>query len=43
MEISTNPWESLANAVIIQAVKDYRLALKSQESSLKAEKTVKEC
>lgn len=38
-----NPWKMLANAIIIQAAKDYRLALRSQQSSLKAEKTVKEC
>lgn len=43
MEKAINPWETLANAIIIQAAKDYRLALGLQESSLKAEKTVKEC
>ena len=38
-----DPWESLANAIIIQAVKDYRLAVKSKETSMKAAKTIKEC
>lgn len=38
-----DPWEELANAIILQAVKDYRLALRAPEWSVKAQTTVKEC
>ena len=38
----TNPYEILANAIIIQAAKDYRSALKAAEKPGNA-KTVKEC
>lgn len=38
-----DPWESLANAVIVQAARDYRLAIKSQNRSVTAGRTVKEC
>ena len=29
----TDPWENLANAIILQAVKDYRMALKSLKAN----------
>lgn len=38
-----NPWESLANAIIVQATRDYRVAIKLQNGSITAERTVKEC
>ena len=38
----TDPYEILANAIIIQAAKDYRSALKAAEKPGNA-KTVKEC
>ena len=42
-EIPADPWEELANAIVLQAAKDYRMALRTKESSPKAAKTVKEC
>ena len=42
-ETSTDPWEELANAIVLQAVKDYRLVLRTKEHSPKAAKTIKEC
>lgn len=33
----TDPWESLANAIILQAVKDYREARKKHRKRLKNE------
>lgn len=38
-----DPWESLANAIIEQATRDYLLALKMQNKSITATRVVKEC
>lgn len=37
-----DPWEGLANAIILQAVKDYRAALKAPDKPGNV-KTIKEC
>lgn len=42
MDISTKPYQDLADAIILQAVKDYTKALKMKQSVLK-KRTIRDC